>query len=234
MLLAGHYDLAMSVWERELSARRDISGEDDPDYLTNLQNKAASLLGLERYDEAEPLLLRTLEGRSRVLGEDHARTLATSANLAYLYDRTGRDAEAEALLLDLFGRRTEVLGPNDPRTLATSSNLADFYGRRGRFDEADLPSSRAYEGLDRVYEDDHPYLLESMRVRVEILSGLERLAEAEQLAQDCYRRTAAMLTPESEETRKVATLLAILHDKQGNATEAELWRRRAEEPESSS
>jgi len=232
MLLAGQYELAMSVWDRELAARLETASEDDPDYLTNVQNKAAAFLGLERYAEAEPLLLQALEGRTRVHGKNHSRTMTTLANLAYLFDRTGRDEEAEALLLDLFDRRSEILGPNDPRTLATSSNLADFYGRRGRFDEADLPSRRAYEGMDRVYEDDHAYLLEAMRVRAEILNGLERLAEAEQLAQDCYRRTAAMLTPESKETRKVATLLAILHDKQGNATEAELWRRRAEEPAS--
>jgi len=83
---------------RALSIREEFMAGDDIDLLNNVNNLAASLGRLKKFDEAETLFRRVLKGREDKLGADHMDTLVTANHLGVVVKQQMKLAEAEPLL----------------------------------------------------------------------------------------------------------------------------------------
>ena len=73
---------ARPLFERVLTDRRRVLGEDHPDTLLSATNLAADRGALGEYERARQLDEDTLSRYRRVLGEDHPATLRSANNLA--------------------------------------------------------------------------------------------------------------------------------------------------------
>jgi len=75
---------ARPLFERALTDRRRMLGEDHPDTLTSANNLALDLGSLGEHERVRQLNEDTLTRSRRVLGEDHPDTLRSANNLALI------------------------------------------------------------------------------------------------------------------------------------------------------
>jgi tetratricopeptide (TPR) repeat protein len=119
------------LFERTLTDRERILGDDHPHTLTCRHNLAYAYRSARRLDEAIALFERTLTDYERVLGDDHPKTLTCRHNLAYAYEPAGRLDEAIPLYERTLTDRERVLGADHPDTLNSRHNSPTPMSRRG-------------------------------------------------------------------------------------------------------
>ncbi|KZT65161.1 hypothetical protein DAEQUDRAFT_697653 [Daedalea quercina L-15889] len=105
---------------------------------SHLNNLAQRLMGLGRYEEAEPLHKQAIEVKERGLGKDHITTALSYNALGETYIELGRLDEAEIFLqkaLDI--RQASTRSIDDIDAAVTRENLGVVYEMRG-----DLPRAR--------------------------------------------------------------------------------------------
>lgn len=172
---------ARPLFERALSLRRSLLGEDHPDILESASNLAVNLSELGQYEQARQLEDDTLTRRRRVLGEDHPSTPVSASNLAYDLHQLGHYEQARQLQQDTLTRKRRVLGEDHPSTLASAGNLALDLRALGHHEQARQLQQDTLTRRRRVLGEDHPRTLASASNLVADLRALGRDDEANQL-----------------------------------------------------
>ncbi len=110
---------AATTLDTALTMQSTLDGADSPDLVPLLERRAAVLVELGRFDEAEAALRRAAEIGERAFGPAHASVLATLEQLRAAQVRAGRTAEAErtATLIETRDRRGRAPPTRvDPKT----------------------------------------------------------------------------------------------------------------------
>ncbi|MFF2130907.1 SAV_2336 N-terminal domain-related protein, partial [Streptomyces olivochromogenes] len=128
---AGDLGRAIPLYERTLTDRVRVLGEDHPDTLSSRNNLAYAYRSAGDLGRAIPLYERTLTDRVRVLGEDHPDTLVSRNNLACAYESAGDLRRAIPLYERTLTDMLRVLGEDHPSTLVSRNNLAGAYESAG-------------------------------------------------------------------------------------------------------
>ncbi len=183
VLTRGEPASARPLFERALSLRRSVLGEDHPGTLASASNLALNLYELGQYEQARQLNEDTLTRYRRVLGEDHPHTLGSASNLAVNLDMLGQHEQARLLDEDTLTRCRRVLGEDHPHTLRSASNLACDLRALGHHEQARQLQQDTLTRSRRVLGDDHPRTLVSASNLVADLRALGREDEANQLEQ---------------------------------------------------
>ena len=66
------YNPAKELYEKALTNRKKIFGEDHADVATSYNNLAVVYNSLKEYNQAKELALKALRIRKKIFGEDHA------------------------------------------------------------------------------------------------------------------------------------------------------------------
>ena len=82
----GQYAVAEPLYQQALEIRRQVLGEQHPDFARSLNNLAWLYDSTGRSEQAEPLYQQALEVFRQVLGPNHPHTKLVQAN----YDRARR------------------------------------------------------------------------------------------------------------------------------------------------
>jgi tetratricopeptide (TPR) repeat protein len=83
--VAGKYDLAEPLLKQSLEISGKVYGENDPDFVTSLNNLASLYADTGRYAEADTLYLRALDTIRAGVGEESAFFVKSLNNLAQYY-----------------------------------------------------------------------------------------------------------------------------------------------------
>jgi CHAT domain-containing protein/Flp pilus assembly protein TadD len=121
------YSAAIPIRQREANLRRELFGEEHPDYAASL-----NLLGLlykrsGDYVQAETLYQQALEIQKRVLGEEHPLYATSLNNLGYLYWAMKDLTRAEPPLVQALEISRKVLGEGHQDSMSSLDSLADLY-----------------------------------------------------------------------------------------------------------
>ena len=81
-LVRGNTRKPSNSQQQSLSIRKEILGENDPDYATSLNNLAALYRSMGDYAKSEPLYKQALAIRKEVLGEKDPAYASSLNNLA--------------------------------------------------------------------------------------------------------------------------------------------------------
>ncbi len=193
VLTRGEPASARPLYERALSLRRSVLGEDHPDTLDTVTNLAMDLHELGQYEQARQLDEDTLTRYRRVLGEDHPHTLSSANNLACDLRALGEHEQARQLQQDTLTRKRRVLGEDHPSTLASACNLARDLHALGQYEQAHQLQQDTLTRRRRVLGDDHPNTLNSASYLALDLRALGHYEQAHQLQQDTLTRRRRVL-----------------------------------------
>ncbi|MCK7595589.1 serine/threonine-protein kinase [Pseudomarimonas salicorniae] len=143
----GDLEAALALSERLYARSVERFGQEHPFTLTQVNNRAVTLINLQRTEEAIPLLRGLVEARARQIGARHPQTIKAEANLASALMRSVQDREPDALraqrsaesaqrLRRVLAAREDLLGREHPETLLSRASLASVLMHGGEMEEA--------------------------------------------------------------------------------------------------
>ncbi|MDZ8027733.1 MAG: tetratricopeptide repeat protein [Nostoc sp. DedQUE11] len=217
----GQYSEAEPLYEKALSLRQRLLGEEHPDVASSYNNLAGLYLSQGKYSEAEPLYQTALSLRQRLLGEDHFDVATSYNNLAALYYFQGRYSEAEPLYQTALSLRKRLLGEEHPHVASSYNNLAALYESQKRYSEAEPLYQIALSLRKRLLGEEHPHIATSYNNLGALYYFQGRYSEAEPLYQTALSLRKRLLGEEHPDVTTSYNDLAGLYYSQGRYSEAQ-------------
>ena len=110
----GKYRQALPYAKRVVDLALKIKGENDPNYLTSLNNLACLYHDMGDHGKALPLYTQALEIRRNLLGKEHLDVAESLNNLATLHDDMGEGGKALPLYTQALEIKKKALGEEHP------------------------------------------------------------------------------------------------------------------------
>jgi CHAT domain-containing protein/Flp pilus assembly protein TadD len=151
----GKQKSAIPLARQVMAIRKDLLGDEHPDYAASLHNLGALYHFMGEYADAEPLYVQARDIWKRVVGEEHPSFAASLNSLAVLYRAMGEYAKAEPLYVQALEIRKRVLGEYHPDYALSVNNLAVLYNAMGEHAKAERLYLQALEFRERVLGEEH-------------------------------------------------------------------------------
>jgi tetratricopeptide (TPR) repeat protein len=187
LLVQGRARDSLLLYSQSLEKMTNTRGEDHPDTLRMMHNKAVALGQLNRHEESLALFQKALKKKVIVLGENASLTLKTMANVATQLCYLERHDESIDLHEKVFEKRSRIQGDEHPDTLKTLYNLAIIQYNVGRDDDARQNASRC-QFLARKIGDE-----ETAARCTTLLSSLDVRKKYNEVTSDEKRRLLAKI-----------------------------------------
>ncbi len=186
-----------------------------------LNNRAKSLYGQGKYEEAIAMARETLRVAEITFSSNDIRVAASLNNLANLLRQQQQYEEAKPLYERALIIQVNALGRDHPDVARTLNDVGSLYDDQGNYSEAERLFKLASAIREMALPPDHPDVATSLNNLAYVYEEEGRYGEAVPL----YKRSLAIqekaLGPEHLDMAIVASNLAFVYDKQGNYTEAE-------------
>ena len=176
------YEESKLMYQRVLTGRQNLLGENHIDTLSTLNNLAILIKREGDLDKAKSLYERVLSGYEKTLGADHQYTLSCQNNLAVLLKQQMDLEGAEKLYRKALAGRQKLLGLQHFETSDTMNNLAVLLFDMGKnLDEAEDLFRLALAGRGLLYQTDHPIILKTMLNLANLLKNKGKLEESKNI-----------------------------------------------------
>eukprot|EP01040_Poterioochromonas_malhamensis_P009778 gene9778-10621_t len=173
-----------------------------PDTLKSFSD-LASLLDVEKSNEAYLLHIECVEKSKRIYGNDHPKTVTAMISLANNLSKQGKFQEAENLFIECLEKRKITLSKDHPNILSLMNRIAHFYYYHNRFQDAEKWYRDCYQQRLQVSNLEDEDTLQTYYWLGESLYSLKRYAEARKCWEDCYRMRKETLGKKHKETLKL-------------------------------
>jgi tetratricopeptide (TPR) repeat protein len=174
------YDKAEKMFERALESAERISPQDE--------SLPCSLLWLadtyerrKKYSDAEALLKRAVEFAEKNPDKKHVYLTEALRRLGYRCIDQQRYEEAEEVFKRALSLRRQYLDADDTDIIQSLYDLAHLYTKQERYEEAEISYLEVLTIQEDTLGPDHPCVGVTLKAYAEVLRGMGRTAEAEEL-----------------------------------------------------
>jgi tetratricopeptide (TPR) repeat protein len=195
--LRGEFTQAKELDEETLGRSTRVFGPDDDNTLRVSHNLAVDLRLLGHFEEALELDERTLELRTAIHGSDAPETLHTLTNVARDQFDAGNYRKARTLLAEALPRIRRH-GEDTREVIFARRVLAMTLRRLGAYAQAREAAEELYDGVRRIYREDHEHTLSAMITFACSLLAVGERAQARSVTDQAlgrYRRTFGVEHP---------------------------------------
>ena len=186
----------------------------------------------KRYEDAEQLYLEILPIQRRVDGSEHWCTLWSVSGLARVYTHLDKHDEAEKLFTEALQGLQRVRGPEHRDTVRCMNGLAELYTAQRRFEESESLLIEALEISSRTLGEEHPWTLTTMNNLAAVYKEQVRYDESEPLLLEAVEGRRLKLGNTHPHTLESMNKLIELYEACGKAEQAEQWRAKLPQEES--
>jgi tetratricopeptide (TPR) repeat protein len=155
----GRHSVANERSQEALKYAMDLLGEDNPETITVMLNRAVILLGMKSLDEALSFAKMAFEKMIMTMGSGHQSTIIAQDNLATIHYVRGEESAGRDLRFEAFTMALVSLGHEHPTTAQIFAELEmEFLNKE---DSQALATLRAYRMRHYVnlYGEDDPRTL---------------------------------------------------------------------------
>jgi CHAT domain-containing protein/Tfp pilus assembly protein PilF len=213
---ASKFREAFEKKREESLVRRELQGEDHPDFAANLSELAAIFQVVGSHDEAERLLRAALSIEAKALGERHPQFAADQCQLAMLYFQKGDYAQAERLLTRWAETLGRTLGEDHPEYANSLRWLADICLQRAdyaRCEEFGLRATAIYKDTFGEVSRGYASCLNTLAGLYRELNDYARAEPTQRAAVDAFRKAVGEGDPEyANALNNLGTIYLDLHD----------------------
>lgn len=185
----GRYAEGDKYYKRALKLRKEISGENNVEYVDALSGYASLLQQSGRYSQSDALFKRSLKILKGLDGSHDQKIAEIQYDYALLKEAIGDYGEAERLFRKIRDVLQFAPGTDAVRMYGLiTGNIARIFTIRGKLGEAE---SLFQEALERVSGDELSNESQILRLRgdyAQLLTRLERYKEAEEIFRDVWHR----------------------------------------------
>lgn len=217
---AGQFDKAIPQYQRKYEQALQEFGEADEKTLNALNNLASTFQKAERWEDSLRLLQKGKELVDAKFEKHDPARLAITNNALSNYERQGRMDWVLPLRLENLNYAVETWGENDPNSLIGRFNLAVSYLASGKMDDALREAQRTLELRRAKLGPEHPDLIPSLRLLLEIHLNRREFRDAETAGQACLVLLEQQPRRDDLTIAKVQTALAESLLSQGKKGEA--------------
>ncbi len=151
-----NYDKAKFFYDKALSLKKKLFGEDHPD-TTNLYNNLGTLyMDIGDYSLAKQYYEKALEINIKIFGENHFYTAIGFNNLGGILKVTGNFPEAKKYYERALSSFKLIYGNDHPNIATTYNNLGDLSQTMGEFQEAKKNYEQSLTIRKKELGEEHP------------------------------------------------------------------------------
>jgi tetratricopeptide (TPR) repeat protein len=154
----GRQSEAMGLNDQALAIERKLYGNDGPELVAVLEQRAVLLQRSGRLGEAETLNRAMLATRIKHFGPDSLEAANCRGNLANILEDQGKFAEAETIDRQLLELCRKTVGEEGVNYAEGLCNLAGVLRGESKLAEAEADHRAALQKLRAVMGDTHPYV----------------------------------------------------------------------------
>ena len=209
-------------WQEELFWRerayeicKEEYGEDAPETLTSLNNRASMYGYVGNYEKSLELHKEAYEKRCRILGEEHSDTLTSLNNLAEMYGELGSYEKKVELHKKVYERRCKILGEEHSDTLTSLNNLAATYGEVGNYEKGLELHKEVYEKSCKMLGEEHPETLMNLNGLAVAYGHIGNYKKELKLQKEVYEKSCKILWEEAPFTLMSLNNLAGVYSELG-------------------
>ncbi|RDW58797.1 hypothetical protein BP6252_13273 [Coleophoma cylindrospora] len=177
-----HFTMAIEIFEEVVPSLVAKLGEDHPRTLEISSHMAVCLKNQGLYEEASQLYEKVWAGQARKLGNTHRLTLNTLHNMGEAFLKWEKyDQALRCFDQVLKGRIIESQGGGGqlPQVYyATLDSIGDTYKAQKLYDKAVDYYQRAWEGAEKLSAENHPFFLDVLQRKSEVLVSQKKYEEA--------------------------------------------------------
>jgi len=177
----GKFAEGIAPCRKAMEIRRELLGQNHPDYANSVNNLAVLYQNMGDYAKAELLHRDAAEVRKRTLGENHPDYATSLNNLAALYLAMGNYGQAEPLLRQALEIEKRVLGKNHPDYATGLNNLAVLYRDMGEYAKAEPLFREALEIGKTALGENHPNYASGLNNLAMLYQSMGEYTKAEPL-----------------------------------------------------
>lgn len=199
----GRLEEAEPLLQNSLEGTRQLHGEDHFHTWSARSNLAALLVRRGKPGEAQPLLEQVVTARKRENGAVAPATLSALSLLAEAVKDQDKTEQAEALFRESLAGHLQTFGADHQNTANARYSLGTLLFEDQRLEQAEAEFRDCYRVRGQRLRPGHPSTLAVMANLVVVLEGLQRQAEALELA----RQLVAQTPPEDDALRRRQRML---------------------------
>ena len=194
------YGLSEKLFSDSFDVIEPTLGTHHPAAMTALDQKAMTLMRMERFEDAEPILLQVIELQNEVLGPDHEDSIHSQAKLGDFYMLVGDYDRSIEITRDVLARRRRLWGDEYQFTLVSLNGLALALMKIDRFEEASTYLREAFDVSRKNKGRQHPSTLAYMNnLALALMQTEGGLQEASDLAEESLRERRLISDPKSND-----------------------------------
>jgi CHAT domain-containing protein/Flp pilus assembly protein TadD len=217
----GKHRSAIPLARQVMVTRKQLLGQEHPEYATSINNLAFAYCSAGEYAKAKPLYVQTLEIKRRILGEEHPSYATSLNNLATLYVSLGHYTKAEPLLAQALEIDKRVRGEKRPDNVQSVNNLACLYYSMGDYPKAESLYVEAMEIHQQVLGEEHPEYATSLENLAVMYHTMGNSAKAEPLYMQALEIRRRVLGEEHPDYATSLSNLAHMYYSMGDYAKAE-------------
>jgi len=196
---------------------KEISAKD----IQALADKAISLRGEGRFQEAIQVLEEILLIFEDSFGQDHPDTVGTTGYLAEIYHLQGLYGQATTLYQRALAISQKALGLDHPATATILYNMARLYDSQGLYSQGEPLYQSALMIREKVLGAEHPDVAQVLNDLGELFRKQGLYAEAEPLYKRALLIKEKALGPNHPDVAASLNNMALLYDHKGFHAQAE-------------
>ena len=208
----GAYELAETLYRRELETRRRILGDGHPGTLISMNNLAETLSDQGDLEGARKIQEEVLEMMRQIFGREHPLTLTSMNNLAGTLYAQGDRGGARKIMEEVLEIRRQIFGSEHPLTLISMNNLAETLSDQGDLEGARKIQEEVLEMMRQIFGSEHLLTLTSMNNLAGTLYAQSDRGGARKIMEEVLEKRRRILGSEHPDTSGSAwNLFYTLH-----------------------
>lgn len=215
------YQEALPIFSRAINIKKELSGENNADFLNILSSLAQCQLNLKMYVEAEENLKKLVSQRGLLLGGNHPDYINSSISLADLYKTLYKNDKSLEIYLEVSEALKSIKGENSKEYANICIKIGNAYEYQLDYNKAEIyftKANAAYLTLFGEKNQDYAYSLVKLAT-INRLQGKYNAAEPLYFkAQNIYKEISGEI---SADFATILNNIALFYAETGKYTLAE-------------
>jgi serine/threonine protein kinase/Tfp pilus assembly protein PilF len=220
---------AEAMFRRALAIRLQISGAENADAATTMNQLAYVLHDQGKLPQAEQYARQSLATSRRLEGDEHPDVAVGLNHLATVLRDEGKPDEAETMLRQALAIGERAWGPDQADEATIETNLGDLLAKRGKLPESERLLRQALRTRQKILPANHPAVFDGEAKLGSVLAQEGRYQEAESLLLSAYRGLDHASTSNAKSKQLVIDGIAQMytawsHSAPGESKAAAKWK----------
>ena len=189
----GNYRRAEEILNSAVALRRRVSGPENADTATSLNNLGLAYMAEGKLPESENAHREAYKIRQKIFGPANAQTATSINDLSCVYRQEGRLTNAESMARKALAVRQQLFADDSLEVADSLRNLCIILGDEGQWEESEAKARQVLEIRRKAFGLEHPEVASALDDLAWAAGARGKLEEAQKLEQQALAMRLKLL-----------------------------------------